>query len=231
MLDPRAPVLPAWPHLATPHAYGGRIQAQGELAIPLNEGCVFIVDGSATVRSITPHPPGVVVTLFFTGAATFVHSAKLLIPGAANVAFAPGETDQLFSLGDGKWVVLAPQPGALRYDIPQSLSDAQQAQARANASAALKGHIFGLTLKNDVTFDGNNYIVVEGGEAASTEANPVLMVLSSNIIKRLNASWTVGDNVGGLDTGSEAVSTWYHVWLIRRSDTGVVDVLLSASAT
>ena len=112
-----------------PHAYGGRIQAQGELAIPLDEGCVYIDGGAdgaqhhAASARRRRHP-------LFTGAATFVHSAKLLIPGAANVAFAPGKTDQLFSLGDGKWVVLAPQPGALHYDIPQSLSDAQQAQAR-----------------------------------------------------------------------------------------------------
>jgi hypothetical protein len=41
----------------------------------------------------------------------------------------------------------------------------------------------------------------------------------------------VGTNVGGLDTGSIAAATWYHLWLIKRSDTGVVDVLFSTSAT
>jgi hypothetical protein len=40
----------------------------------------------------------------------------------------------------------------------------------------------------------------------------------------------VGTNQGGLDTGSIA-NTTYHVWLIKRIDTGVVDVLFSTSAT
>jgi len=34
----------------------------------------------------------------------------------------------------------------------------------------------------------------------------------------------------GLDTGSEAVSTWYHIWAIGKAD-GTLDGLLSASAT
>jgi hypothetical protein len=56
------------------------------------------------------------------------------------------------------------------------------------------------------------------------------MVLASALTKRLDAAWAVGTNQGGLDTGSIA-NTTYHVWLIQRSDTGVVDVLFSASAS
>lgn len=52
----------------------------------------------------------------------------------------------------------------------------------------------------------------------------------ATITKRLDAAWAVGTNQGGLDTGSIA-NTTYHVWLIRRPDTGVVDALFSASAT
>jgi hypothetical protein len=36
--------------------------------------------------------------------------------------------------------------------------------------------------------------------------------------------------VNGLDTGSEAVSTWYHIWAIAKAD-GTLDGLFSASAT
>lgn len=56
------------------------------------------------------------------------------------------------------------------------------------------------------------------------------------MIKKLDASWAVGTNQGALD-GTESVAgipdadTWYHIWLIRRSDTGVVDILTSESAT
>lgn len=117
----------------------------------------------------------------------------------------------------------------VRYDAAQTLSASEQAQARANVSAALKGHIYGLTLANNGT-DANNDIDIAAGEAASSESSPVLMS-SSGLTKRLDANWAVGTNQGGLDTGSKANTTWYHVWLIQRSDTGVVDVLFSTSAT
>lgn len=110
-----------------------------------------------------------------------------------------------------------------------TITAANQAAARTNISAALKGHIFGLTLSNNGT-DATNDIDIAAGEAASTETNPVLMVLASALTKRLDAAWAVGTNQGGLDTGSIA-NTTYHVWLIQRSDTGVVDALFSTSAT
>lgn len=116
----------------------------------------------------------------------------------------------------------------LRYSA-QTLTAAVQAQVRANVSAALKGRLYGLTTSNNGS-DATNDIDIAAGEAASTETNPVLMVLASALTKRLDAAWAVGTGNGGLDTGSIA-NTSYHVWLIQRSDTGVVDVLFSASAT
>lgn len=48
---------------------------------------------------------------------------------------------------------------------------------------------------------------------------------------KTTSSWAVGSGNGALDTGSIANATWYHVWLIQRSDTAVVDILVSTSAT
>lgn len=91
--------------------------------------------------------------------------------------------------------------------------------------------IDGLTLSNDPT-DALNDIGIAVGVATVTDgSNWFVATLSSALIKRLDATWAVGTNQGGLDTGTEANSTWYHVWLIQRSDTGVVDVLMSTSAT
>jgi len=94
---------------------------------------------------------------------------------------------------------------------------------------APKGHLYGLTLSNNVS-DATNDIDIAVGEAASEDANPWLMVLGSSLTKRLDASWAVGTGNGGLDTGSIA-NTTYFVWLIQRSDTGVVDALFSTSAS
>lgn len=118
---------------------------------------------------------------------------------------------------------------AVSYGAAQTLTAAQQAQGRSNVSAALKGHIYGLTLSNSVS-DSVNDIDIAAGEAASIETNPTLIILASSLTKRLDAAWAVGTGNGGLDTGAIANST-YHVWLIQRSDTGVVDALFSLSAT
>lgn len=88
--------------------------------------------------------------------------------------------------------------------------------------------IGGLTLSNNGV-DATNDIDIAAGYACATGGG-ALMTLASSLTKQLDAAWAVGTNQGGLDTGSIANDV-YHVWLIRRSDTGVVDALFSASAT
>lgn len=61
-------------------------------------------------------------------------------------------------------------------------------------------------------------------------ADGYVMKLASAYTKTAS-SWAVGSGNGSLDTGTIANLTCYHVWLIRRPDTGVVDVLTSLSAT
>jgi hypothetical protein len=86
--------------------------------------------------------------------------------------------------------------------------------------AMMGGLIYGLTLS---TAGSSGTFGIAAGAASG-------MVLASAYTKTTSA-WAVGTGNGGLDTGSIANSTWYHVWLIERVDTGVVDVLVSLSAT
>lgn len=85
--------------------------------------------------------------------------------------------------------------------------------------------ISGLTLS---TAGSSATFSVAAGTAGSSAG--ALMNLAASISKTTSA-WAVGTGNGGLDTGAIANSTWYHVWLIKRVDTGVVDVLVSLSAT
>lgn len=91
----------------------------------------------------------------------------------------------------------------------------------------LPGFLFGLTLSNGT--DATNDINIAVGLAVDS-TNAKYLKLPSIITKQLDAAWAVGTNAGGLDTGAIA-NTTYHVWLIKRSDTGVVDALFSTSAT
>lgn len=90
------------------------------------------------------------------------------------------------------------------------------------------GYLYALTLTNDAG-DLTNDIAVAAGKCRSGD-DVENMVLAASITKRLDAAWVVGTNQGGLDTGAIA-NTTYHVFLIKRTDTGVVDVLFSASLT
>lgn len=151
------------------------------------------------------------------------------------VNFTAGQTIDIFDCLPGPSDLSASQRarllalfGGISFEA-QTLTAAQRAQARSNISAALKGHIHGLTLSRDAG-DTSNDIAITAGEAASTETDPVLMVLASALTKQVDVAWAVGTGNGGLDTGSVA-NTTYHVWLIQRSDTGVVDALFSTSAS
>lgn len=110
----------------------------------------------------------------------------------------------------------------LSYGITNSTND-----IRLDASF-LPNYLSGLTLANNGS-DATNDIDIATGAAADS-GNSVLMKLGSALTKRLDASWAVGTNQGGLDTGSIA-NTTYHIWLIQRSDTGVVDALFSTSVS
>ena len=91
-----------------------------------------------------------------------------------------------------------------------------------------RGHIFGLTLSNSAG-DVTNDLDVAAGECKADDGLTD-MVLPASITKQLDVAWAVGTNQGGLSTGAIA-NTTYHVWLIMRGDTGIVDVLLDVSAT
>lgn len=91
-----------------------------------------------------------------------------------------------------------------------------------------RGYLVGLGLANNGS-DATNDIDIAAGICADSTAAKTLK-LTSTLTKRLDAAWAVGTNQGGLDTGAIADTT-YHVWLIKRSDTGVVDALFSTSAS
>lgn len=89
----------------------------------------------------------------------------------------------------------------------------------------------GLAVSNGT--DASNDWDIAAGAATSEEstvATRMLMVNTATLTKQVDAAWTAGSALGGLDTGAVA-NTTYHTHLIMRPDTGVVDALFSLSAT
>lgn len=69
---------------------------------------------------------------------------------------------------------------------------------------------------------------IASGVAVDT-TKTIGMALSA--ISKTTSIWAVGTGNGGLDAGSMANNTWFHFYVIRRPDTGVVDVTFSTNAT
>jgi hypothetical protein len=93
-------------------------------------------------------------------------------------------------------------------------------------TAVVRGHLAGLTLST--TGSSATFAVAAGMAADSSNVN--MMSLAAALSKTTSA-WAVGNNNGALDTGTIGATAWYHVYLIKRPDTGVVDVVISATAT
>lgn len=90
---------------------------------------------------------------------------------------------------------------------------------------ALRSYLAGCTLS---TAGASTTMSIAAG-AAMDSTNAFLMQLSA--ISKTTSAWAVGSAVGGLDTGTIAINSWYHFYAIRRPDTGVVDVVFSLNAT
>lgn len=129
--------FPAAPALPIPAQPGGRVDAQPTLGLPLSRGNIFTCDGTATIRALPEAPLGTLVWVYFTGAPTLVHSTKLVLSTGENYAVIAGDFLQFFSRGDGVWSIsLGGLTTVVRYDLAQSLTEAQEKVARTNIYAA-----------------------------------------------------------------------------------------------
>lgn len=125
----------------------------------------------------------------------------------------------------------SPTPGMLAYNSTNTAAEVyynSQWNSILAGSIVLNNFISGLALSNDLVTPNTIFDIASGG--ATSDDNTVLMSLGGTLQKTIS-SWTVGEGLGCLDTGAVANSTWYYVFLIKRTDTSVTDALCSASIT
>jgi len=138
----------------------------------------------------------------------------------------------LTAKGDSWWATAANTLAKLAVGAAGSILMARPAATPGVAYvAALNKSIYGLTYDNG-TDAVNDLNINPGGAMDATGA--YWMTLAAALGKQSDVAWAVGGTtgtpLGGLDTGAVGNSD-YYVWLIARSDTGVVDALFSLSST
>jgi hypothetical protein len=89
-----------------------------------------------------------------------------------------------------------------------------------------RGHFYGLLIEQDV--EPTTDIKINIGECIDA-TNQADMILSSPIIKEIDNNWVAGNNSGGFPSGLVITAgTWYHVFLISKTD-GTVDAGFDSS--
>jgi hypothetical protein len=136
-----------------------------------------------------------------------------------------------------KYVCTDPAPGEADWQkatltldelVPLFATAAQGALVVA-LKESLKGRILnGLIVSNNAD-DAVNDIDIAPGAAVSDDGS-TLIILSSSLTKRLDASFAEGDGEGGLDSGSVADGV-YYVWLISKDNGADPSILYSLSDT
>jgi len=91
-----------------------------------------------------------------------------------------------------------------------------------------RSYLAGYKVSNNGTDPTNDLDIAVGTARDSTNATD--LTLASALTKQTDVAWAVGTNQGCLDTGVVGNNT-YHIWAIKRSDTGVVDILCSLSVS
>jgi hypothetical protein len=185
--------------------------AAGTLNLSAATGNVVDVTGTTAVTAVTL-PDGGEAIVRFTGILTLTNGASLVLPGGASITTAAGDFAVFRGYAAGVVrCVLYTRASGLPVVNPTIVN--------------LRGYLSGAQMS---TAGASTTMSVAAGTAADA-GNAVLMELNSALAKT-TASWVVGNAAGGLDTGAIANNTWYHFYIIRRPDTGVVDVCCSLSA-
>ena len=113
----------------------------------------------------------------------------------------------------------------IQVEVDTNISDIVALQTNPSLP---EGFIYGLTISNDT--DTEHDIEVAAGRCKDS-TNAYELALASAMTKKIDEAWEVGDDKGGLDTGSVANTTWYYLYLIKKDSDSSIDVLFSASKT
>lgn len=214
--------------------HGADIASAGTVNLETATGDLVDVTGTTTITAITLSE-GHERTVRFTGILTLTNGASLVLPSGANITTAAGDfavfrgyaagvvraVDYVrasgFSLVGGTGNVVAANNGS-EFTNPATF--------RSNLRIPISGYIYGLILSGA----GFPYTSINISAGQAADATGIDVLSDSGNSKHITAAWTVGVSGGALDTGTFTAGNFYHMFVIKRPDTGVVDYAVSLSS-
>ena len=168
----------------------------------------------------------------------YAESYSLVPPSVFASAIPEAPTDsQTYGRSNATWVQVVPLSGATMTGL-LILSGDPTAALGATTKQYVDSRIATYLTRNYLTGLG---LSTAGSSATfsvavgnATDSTNVDMLVLGSPISKTTAAWAVGSGNGAWDgTGTNPTSNaiWQHVYLIKRTDTGVIDVLISASPT
>jgi len=162
-----------------------------------------------------------------------VTKSYVLIPASGGgIPDAPND-GALYGRKNADWAKALPLAGGaltgpltLAADPAVALGAATKQYVDSRVVGAPRSYLAGLNIS---TPGASNVVTFQPG--AATDSTNADMMVKPSAQSRNIANWTAPGSGGLLDVGSAgAVNTWYHFYVIKRSDTGVVDFCMSLSA-
>lgn len=141
-----------------------------------------------------------------TGLLTLTSSSN--IDGASSLSFEKDEGARIYSDGSTYYT----QRGYYRSYVDDEIAKLFTLPTIANNST---------DSDHDIDFSAGNFRFSDNSGSAAFSA----------LTKQIDASWSAGNNAGGLFTGSVATDTWYYCFAIYNPSTGVVDAGFDTSIT
>ena len=106
------------------------------------------------------------------------------------------------------------------------------ASTTAAAAPVIPKMLFGLELANNSSNPTTQIDITTGAATSDDDTTLMTLAATGGMTKIATGPWSPGSGGGALDSGSAmTASTWYHVYLIERTDTHAVDVLISTSVS
>jgi|GEM_PF-5023099 len=173
---------------------GPDIASAAALPIP-NEGALFDVTGTTTITSFSGSYPGRIVYLRFMAAPILTNSASLVMLQGKDLRPFPNEVYAFCNTAPGIWACV----GTVNRLPPLYRSGGAITVSTASVSIA------------------------PGAWRSGSDATDI--ILNTALVKLLNTSgsWTPGSGNNGIFSGVAALSTWYHMFVIKNATTGAVD--------